>query len=232
MACRPLGREHDALHSSTSRIPAVQYTLILHASKAMPKQCVDFLSGKSKPRRTVGVRMPGDAICQVSRLHFKTSTCHMTTHVLHATAGSYERYPMAHIVAKLQELIVYASASCLLLTEKAMLLVHGRAAAHQSRGEMLMLPCSCCAQAVLQALERPLLATSVHVEAEEGAAEIPEAALMLDQFAGRGLDFVVDCGTRVRPLFLCLFLVRLVFCDCFLLLTTCVKGTWRKPQKK
>ena len=42
-----------------------QYTLILHASKAMPKQCVDYLSGKVKPRRTVGVRMPGDAICQV-----------------------------------------------------------------------------------------------------------------------------------------------------------------------
>lgn len=42
-----------------------QYTLILHASKAMPKQCVDYLTGKSKPRKTVGVRMPGDALCQV-----------------------------------------------------------------------------------------------------------------------------------------------------------------------
>jgi tRNA A37 threonylcarbamoyladenosine synthetase subunit TsaC/SUA5/YrdC len=45
---------------------SAQYTLILHASKAMPKQCVDYLSGKVKPRRTVGVRMPGDAICQAS----------------------------------------------------------------------------------------------------------------------------------------------------------------------
>ena len=53
-------------------------------------------------------------------------------------------------------------------------------------------------QAVLRGLERPLLATSVHVEAEAGALEIPEAAVMMDQFAGRGLDFVVDCGTRVR----------------------------------
>lgn len=43
----------------------VQYTLILHASKALPKQCVDFLSGKVKLRRTVGVRLPGDPICQV-----------------------------------------------------------------------------------------------------------------------------------------------------------------------
>lgn len=34
----------------------------------MPKQCVDYLSGKVKPRRTVGVRMPGDAICQVPLL--------------------------------------------------------------------------------------------------------------------------------------------------------------------
>jgi hypothetical protein len=53
---------------------------------------------------------------------------------------------------------------------------------------------------VLRGLERPLLATSVHVEAEAGALEIPEAAVMMDQFAGRGLDFVVDCGTRVRSL--------------------------------
>ncbi|KAK9916245.1 hypothetical protein WJX75_000443 [Coccomyxa subellipsoidea] len=90
------------------------YTLILHASKAMPKQCVDFLTGKSKSRKTVGVRMPGDALCQ----------------------------------------------------------------------------------AVLQELERPLLSTSVHVEAE-GELEIPEGAVMMDMFAGRGLDFVVDCGTRI-----------------------------------
>ena len=54
------------------------------------------------------------------------------------------------------------------------------------------------AQAVLAGLERPLLSTSVHVESEqEGALEVPEAAVMMDQFAGRGLDFVIDCGTRV-----------------------------------
>lgn len=52
-------------------------------------------------------------------------------------------------------------------------------------------------QAVLAGLERPLLSTSVHVEAE-GELEIPEGAVMADLFAGRGLDFVVDCGTRVR----------------------------------
>lgn len=55
----------------------------------------------------------------------------------------------------------------------------------------------CGGQAVLQELERPLLSTSVHVEAE-GELEIPEGAVMMDMFAGRGLDFVVDCGTRVR----------------------------------
>ncbi len=32
----------------------------------------------------------------------------------------------------------------------------------------------------------------------EGELEIPEGAVMMDMFAGRGLDFVVDCGTRVR----------------------------------
>jgi len=44
---------------------ARQFTLILHASKRLPKQCVDYLTGKAKQRRTVGVRLPGDAICQV-----------------------------------------------------------------------------------------------------------------------------------------------------------------------
>ena len=53
-------------------------------------------------------------------------------------------------------------------------------------------------QAVLAGLERPLLSTSVHVESEQvGMLEVPEAAVMMDQFAGRGLDFVIDCGTRV-----------------------------------
>ena len=43
----------------------LQYTLILLASKKMPKQCVDYLTGQSRTRRTVGVRMPGDPICLV-----------------------------------------------------------------------------------------------------------------------------------------------------------------------
>lgn len=43
----------------------MQYTLILCASKRMPKQCLDYLTGHSRSRRTVGVRMPGDPICQV-----------------------------------------------------------------------------------------------------------------------------------------------------------------------
>ncbi len=40
------------------------YTFILVAGKRLPKQVVDYLSGKSKTRRTVGVRMPADAACQ------------------------------------------------------------------------------------------------------------------------------------------------------------------------
>ena len=47
---------------------ALQYTFILLASKQLPKQCVDYLSGKSKTRRSVGVRMPADDCCQVSIL--------------------------------------------------------------------------------------------------------------------------------------------------------------------
>lgn len=40
------------------------YTLILNASKALPKQVLNFDSGKSKHRSTVGVRIPDDCICQ------------------------------------------------------------------------------------------------------------------------------------------------------------------------
>ena len=41
-----------------------QFTLILHASKRLPKQCVDYLTGKAKQRRTVGVGpVRGAAIC-------------------------------------------------------------------------------------------------------------------------------------------------------------------------
>lgn len=43
------------------------YTFILKASKEMPKQCVDHggsVAARCAPRRSVGVRMPDDAICQ------------------------------------------------------------------------------------------------------------------------------------------------------------------------
>jgi hypothetical protein len=53
-------------------------------------------------------------------------------------------------------------------------------------------------QAVLAGLERPLLCSSVHVEAGAGALELPEAAVMLDMFEPKGIDFVVDAGVTVR----------------------------------
>ena len=54
----------------------------------------------------------------------------------------------------------------------------------------------CCGQAVLSQLDRPLLCTSAHVEEQE-QLEIPEAAMLMDQYAGQGLDFIVDTGQRV-----------------------------------
>lgn len=42
-----------------------QFTLILPASKELPKQCIDYESGKSKQRRKVGVRWADNRICQV-----------------------------------------------------------------------------------------------------------------------------------------------------------------------
>ena len=54
------------LEQSTTHVPwRAQYTLILLAGKALPKQCVDYISGKSKTRRTVGVRLVDDPVCQV-----------------------------------------------------------------------------------------------------------------------------------------------------------------------
>jgi len=46
-----------------------QYTLILTASKNLPGQCVDFMKAKTIHRKSVGVRLPDDRICQV-RLYF------------------------------------------------------------------------------------------------------------------------------------------------------------------
>jgi len=40
------------------------YTFILGASKSLPKQCLDFQTGRSKQRKTVGVRMPDHPVCQ------------------------------------------------------------------------------------------------------------------------------------------------------------------------
>jgi tRNA threonylcarbamoyl adenosine modification protein (Sua5/YciO/YrdC/YwlC family) len=40
------------------------YTLILQASKQLPKQITNYESGRSKHRLTVGVRLPDDAVCQ------------------------------------------------------------------------------------------------------------------------------------------------------------------------
>ena len=52
----------DPFRAARAALPG-PYTLILHASKALPKQCVDFTSGKTKARRTVGVRMPDHPVC-------------------------------------------------------------------------------------------------------------------------------------------------------------------------
>lgn len=52
----------DGFHLAKRVLPG-PYTIILNASKALPKT-VDFSSGKSKARRTVGVRMPDDSVCK------------------------------------------------------------------------------------------------------------------------------------------------------------------------
>lgn len=53
------------------------------------------------------------------------------------------------------------------------------------------------AQAILSEMDRPLLCSSAHVP-EQDELEIPEAAVLMDQFIGQGLDFVVDAGHEHR----------------------------------
>jgi tRNA A37 threonylcarbamoyladenosine synthetase subunit TsaC/SUA5/YrdC len=43
----------------------LQYTFILGASKNLPSQVVDFRKGKTRQRKSVGVRMPDDPVCKV-----------------------------------------------------------------------------------------------------------------------------------------------------------------------
>lgn len=43
----------------------LQYTFLLPASKNLPRQVIDFKTGKTKQRSSVGVRMPKEPIVQV-----------------------------------------------------------------------------------------------------------------------------------------------------------------------
>ena len=54
--------------AESTLVYALQYTFILTASKQLPKQCTDYQSGKSKQRKSVGVRIPDDDVLQVSIL--------------------------------------------------------------------------------------------------------------------------------------------------------------------
>ena len=45
-------------------------------------------------------------------------------------------------------------------------------------------------------MDRPLLCTSAHVQ-QDGELEFPEAAILMDAYADRNLDFVVDAGPQV-----------------------------------
>ena len=49
---------------------------------------------------------------------------------------------------------------------------------------------------MLERLERPLLCSSIR-PADQLSGSLPDAAVLLDEFAPRGLDFVVDDGRQV-----------------------------------
>lgn len=49
----------------------LQYTFILGASKNLPSQVVDFRKGKTRQRKSVGVRMPDDPVCRVGAVRLR-----------------------------------------------------------------------------------------------------------------------------------------------------------------
>lgn len=58
------GPQFDAFFRTAKRILPGPYTLILPASKNLPKQVTDFDTGAKKKRTTVGVRLVDNVICQ------------------------------------------------------------------------------------------------------------------------------------------------------------------------
>jgi len=58
------GPQFDAFFKTAKRILPGPYTLILPASKNLPKQVTDFDTGAKKKRTTVGVRLVGNVVCQ------------------------------------------------------------------------------------------------------------------------------------------------------------------------
>jgi tRNA A37 threonylcarbamoyladenosine synthetase subunit TsaC/SUA5/YrdC len=56
---------HENSKMNLFLIVVLQYTFILPASKSLPSQMVDWVKGKTKQRKSVGVRMPDNVICQV-----------------------------------------------------------------------------------------------------------------------------------------------------------------------
>lgn len=98
------------------RILPGPYTLILPASKNLPSQMVDFMKGKTFHRKSVGVRISSDPVCQ----------------------------------------------------------------------------------SVLEGMGRPLLCTSVHVGDHVGEDSfVPDLGSMLETYGSKGIDFVIDVGSRV-----------------------------------
>lgn len=127
------------------RLPDAQYTLILPASKNLPSQTVDFLKGRTFHRKSVGVRVSSEPVCQVC------TACVM--------------------------------AACLQFSPVYVL----TCSSPESR-----------TQAVLEGLGRPLLCTSVHVpEHLADDTEVPDLGSMLEQYGGKGIDFIIDVGPRV-----------------------------------
>lgn len=129
---------------------------------------VSFKSGKAKHRKSVGVRMPDEPVTRVRPCGSGSGS---VLHAVRMSAACMRRSP--------------ACAPCLV-------------AAQCCVPPLAVNVCVCWrAQALLEAFGGCLLSHSVHVPESLGeGVEVPDPGTLLDLYAHRGLDFIVDVGHR------------------------------------
>lgn len=186
-----------------------QYTFVLPATKNLPPQCIDFMSGKNIHRKSVGVRMPADAVCQVRRQGCGGREARVVGpgRLLSRLRWVWDRREKLGAAEALGTVVTSRARGAGPLTspDRRWRCVRGtntflasapicpsrvRAFAHAfARARRL---CPCGPQALLDGVGGALLCTSVHVpEVLSPDTEVPDCGSILEAYGSKGIDFVV-----------------------------------------